>query len=152
MNENLERIQNQSVADTIEQMTAAARDPVCNFDAETFGRVQNGVCWGGVWTNWIQREFGHVFTVNEIEDEDAQARVLRLSGDFINNSESAIDSLRRGDLHIFNFYAKRCGMQLIPREFLDRELPYLGNDFTEAELAEYDKLAADIRAWEARTI
>lgn len=138
---NIEQIKNRSVADTIRAMCDAAENPTTKLDADTFGEVKNGEKCGCFAFNLAERDFERILTNEEIETWDSRTSAVGVVRDWFIDYQLAINSLRWGDLANYNYWANLAGLQLIPDEFLDYELPWLKTDFTPAQLEEYRKFA-----------
>ena len=67
------------------------------------------VCYGCAATNTICEIGGVVFTPDTILGRDARRRALDSNYNFIMYFEESIDALRRGNIDIYNYYAKGYG-------------------------------------------
>ena len=136
-NEFEEKVQSISAHDIIMSMVNGLRNPKTLIDMGTYGKMREGICFGCAATNAIlnimnanEEEVKSYVTYGPIHDGD-----LPLYG-----FEYAIDRLRCGKVEDYNALAKRRGLaQIVP--IPGQDLPLLGNDYTEEQLKEYEKLA-----------
>lgn len=93
----------------------------------------NGQCFECAAANAILHTMGMVDT----EEVENHVSITALD---INRFKRAVDCLRQGYLKAYNVNAGWGGFaQIIP--IFDQELPYLGENYTEEQLKEYEKLA-----------
>lgn len=133
------KVRSMTSHDIIMSMVDGLRKPRTEINMMSYGYMRDGVCFGCAATNAILRIMD-VFDKEEVEDHilgrkyDA-SRPLTLAP-----FEKAINYLRLGNVSEYNYYAMAFDFARIkPMPGLD--LPYLHNDYTEAELQEYVKLA-----------
>lgn len=144
-----EKVQAMSAKEIIMAMIEGLRNPITHINMGTYGDIINGICYGCAATNTIcniaNLDIDYLYnnkpkgTMALIFSEKPTKYIEYDEGEsFLNYFESAINSLREGDIGSYNFYAKDINISLIePNE----PLPYLNNSYTEEELLEYVKLA-----------
>jgi hypothetical protein len=126
-----EKIIGLSAKEMIMAMVNGLRKRHVCIDMSTFGRKSNGVCFGCAATNAL-------IEISGISAEEAvDLSVFSCKSVIISDFETAIDSLRCGDIYFCNIYLE------FP-EIVNPEniyLPILMDDYTEDELQQYEKLA-----------
>lgn len=124
-------------------MVEAWRNPVTKRDTLDFGSFdKQGVCWGCVATNFIVKTDPDLFEKWQSEYSDDNLADIPIYGDFIHHLESAIDSLRVGELNYANYHFKNLKLpQIINPNWI--ALPRLLNAAGEKEFAAYEQLAHD---------
>lgn len=133
------KVKSMSAHDIIMAMVDGLRSPRTVIDMSTFGSIRMGICFGCAATNAIL----HIMDVDkekEVVDHilecESQAYSLLVLGQF----ENAIDCLRRDRVDLYNRYAMNGGFAPIT-PIPGQELPWLGDNYTENQLKEYEKLA-----------
>ncbi len=133
------KIKSMSAHDIIMAMVEGLRKPRTEIDMGTFGKMEEGICFGCAATNAVL----HIMEAKEEEEIKDHIRAFpdyRLCPPFVTHFESAMDYLRRGRVDDYNYFTAKLGIaQITPMP--GQELPRLGNDYTEAQLKEYEKLA-----------
>lgn len=140
------KIQTMTAKEIIMSMVSGLRKRHTEIDMDTFGMIENGVCYGCAATNCIielaQGEKDWFFpydtrlTVsNCIPPEDLVAAKV------IVHFEYAINLLRQGEIGYYNTQANLHNLPTIhvPVDF--PELPYLNDNYTEEDLLIYEQLA-----------
>lgn len=103
-----------------------------------FGLFSRKVCFGCAATNTICQISGKTFSSADIEDYLCKAEKVNSGTHFLGLFESAIDSLRTGDIKGYNEHARKIGISLI---VLTVELSFLGDNHTLEELKLFEYLA-----------
>lgn len=138
-----EKVQSMSAKEIILAMVAGLRNPVTKIDMRTFGEArQNGklVCYGCAATNTIATISGIKWTPKNIgEGPGDRAKAVKTSYDFLDGFEDAIEGLRVGNISEYNDYA--VGHEFAVISVRSHQLPILTNNYTEADLKAYVKLA-----------
>ena len=133
-----QKVKTMSAHDIIMAMVEGLRNPKTKIDMSTFGEIRREVCYGCAVTNAIL----HIIDAdeNEVKSHVTRRSAYAFSGSFLSEFESAIDYLRMGYAHYYNSCAMQAGFaQITPMP--GQKLPYLDDDYTEAQLQEYEKLA-----------
>lgn len=130
------KIRSMSAHDIIMSMVEGLRNPKTKIDMGTYRAIRNGVCFGCAATNAVL----HIMNANEEEVRSHVAYRQKCDNFQLRYFEYAINRLRLGWLDWYNEYAAHLGLaQIVP--IPEQELPRLGNDYTEEQLKEYEKLA-----------
>lgn len=132
------KVKSMSAHDIIMAMVDGLRKPRTKIDMSTFGAIEEGVCYGCAATNAIL----HIMEASkeEVKDHIRTFPDYRLCPPFVTHFESAMDYLRRGRVDDYNYFTAKLGIAPIT-PFPGQKLPRLGNNYTEAQLKEYEKLA-----------
>ena len=114
-------------------------------DMETFGTTREGVCYGCAATNAIARISGKSprFT-SHISSERTWSKATKATKEFIRTLEFAFNTLRWGDLSVFNEYANIIQVKEIPVAY-GEGLPALHNRTWQEDLPAYRKLAEQLQ-------
>jgi hypothetical protein len=130
-----------SAKDIILAMVESLREPCVIVNMGTYGEVSmDGKCYGCAATNTICRISGIKFTKDNVERLGDRAIAVNSSRKFLDDFESAIDDLRKGDIARYNGIADTIDIAKI-RYHGDISLPYIKTNFTDEELDQYIKLA-----------
>jgi hypothetical protein len=137
-----EIVRSMSAKDIILAMVESLRDPCVILNMSTYGEVSlsNGKCYGCAATNTICRISGIKFTSENLESLNDRASAVNSDRKFLDNFESAIDDLRKGNIETYNDIADRIDIAKINDDG-DISLPYIKTNFREDELDQYIKLA-----------
>lgn len=147
-----EKVKAMSGAEIVRAMTAGLRKRWVEIDMDSFGYVSEGICFGCAATNTVCQIVGkkmapeHAVSYvcgNYIGIKGA-AKFAKADINFIERFEPAIDVLRNGSVSFYNNIAEKIGVAQLKKPSF--QLPYLGNDFTEADLLEYDRYADELEA------
>lgn len=130
------KVKSMSAYDIIMAMVGGLRNPKTKIDMGTFGKMRDGICFGCAATNAILT----IMNANKKEVE-GHSKLRSTHNDYLlRGFEHAIDMLRCGRLDFYNAHVKGVGLaQIIPMP--GQYLPALNDDYTEAQLQEYEKLA-----------
>ena len=133
------KVKSMTAHDIIMTMVEGLRQPRTKIDMNTFGLIKGGICYGCAATNAIL----HIMNANEEEVKDhvleCEERISSTSS-FLDRFEMGIDRLRRGWVDEYNRQAMYFDFaQITPMPGLD--LLRLGNNYTEEQLQQYEKLA-----------
>ena len=138
-----QKVKSMTAKEIIMAMVEGLRNPTTKIDMMTFGQVKNGVCIGCAATNTICNIGG--YTVKDIRNNTygitrpVLSRTKMTQCHFVGYFEDAIDELRSGDILGYNLAAEEFGFATI--EDNDKDLPYLMNSYTPADLLPYEQLA-----------
>jgi len=138
-----EKVRAMSAKEIIMAMVEGLRNPVVKVNMYTFGESHiDGTCYGCAATNAICKISGLVFTNNSIGSMAYRSRYIGCDFDFLDCFESAIDSLRCGNLDYYNECADVINIAKIlnPNNIY---LPVLDNYYTPEQLDIYVQLAND---------
>lgn len=135
-----EKVQAMTGKEIIMVFVDSLLNPVIRVDMSTYGSVENGFCYGCAATNTVCKIAGKVFNAANITHEFARAEFIKSDSEFLYYFEVAINSLRKGCLFDYNYYAGRIGISKV-RNYAAISLPYLNNDYTQADLQAYIDLA-----------
>lgn len=125
-----EKVQGMTAKEIIIAMVQGLRNPMTIIDMGDFGYRREGVCYGCAATNTICSLMED--TEHLMPKEGCRVYFEPIVNDF----ESAINDLRKGDIEGYNFY----GFAQI-KEVEGIELPYLATNYTQEELDIYEQLA-----------
>jgi hypothetical protein len=143
MKQNIQKkIKSMTAKEIVMSMVNGLRNPVTQINMDTYGEVVEGVCFGCAATNALCY-IGNYSTEDLLKVDGSATLVEKKS--IAMRFEWAIDELRKGDIDSYNYHAAEGGFAKISLpDGLDEDdlmLPYLANDYTEAELECYVKLA-----------
>lgn len=128
-----------SSGEIIMAMVNALRKPKIKIQMSTFGKVENGICYGCAATNTICEIADVTFTSENIEFPKGRGEAVNGDIDFVQDFEDAIDDLRLGYIKGYNKYAESVGFAKVLNT--DFSLPQLNSFYTEEQLNEFVKLA-----------
>lgn len=144
-----DKVKSLTAKEIILTMVKALRNPWVKIDMSTFGDTlysNNKVCIGCAATNTICEIAGIKFTPSNIGFGENRAKRIKCNDtEFLFRFESAIDSLRDGDIITYNDYAGEIEIATIPE--LDLHLPRIDNNdlvdgkVPEEILAQYENYA-----------
>jgi hypothetical protein len=144
-----EKVRSMKNFEIIRAMTAGLRRRWVRLDMRTFGQFRKGVCYGCAATNAICEIEGRRITLRHAYAFDTTyldiAKFTKADEIFVTRFEIALDDLRQGEIVGYNDYAKFVGFATIPVS-LAGKLPLLDDDYTEEQLAKYDRLADKLEA------
>ena len=146
-----EKVYSLSEADVIRLMVDSLRNPACKINMDTFGLVENGICFGCAATNTIAR----LCEIKSIEPKhiegyrpESMARYLTknpLDVRLIIDFETMINELRSGSEEYQYVEGDVIPYELGNKEFKfpksPKHLPILHTDFTEFQLEKYEEYA-----------
>ena len=143
MKKNIQKkIQSMTAKEIVMSMVNGLRKPVTKINMDTFGEVVSGVCFGCAATNALCY-IGNYSTEDLLKVEGSAPKIEKKI--IAMRFEWAIDDLRKGDIDSYNYHAVEGGFAKISLpDGVDKDdlmLPYLVDDYTEAELECYVKLA-----------
>lgn len=131
------KVKSMTAHDIIMAMVEGLRNPRTKIDMGTYGKMEEGICYGCAATNAVL----HIMEANE---EEVVGHILECENeiydDFLFKFERAIDYLRGGNVDNYNGYAAYHGFALIT-PIPGIELPCLDDNYTEEQLKEYEILA-----------
>lgn len=129
----------------VDAMLEGLKDPVVKVDMNSYGHIQNGICYGCAATNAVCKIAGKVPDFPKIESGSMdcyseavvsfdnkiipkfqkplmayQAKSLGVDEKFIECFEEAIDALRQCDLVEYSFLLELIGIKPLPQSFIDR--------------------------------
>ena len=123
-------------------MVNGLRNPVTQINMDTYGEVVEGVCFGCAATNALCY-IGNYSTEDLLKVDGSAILIEKKS--IATRFEWAIDELRKGNIGGYNYHAVEGGFAKISLpDGVDEDdlmLPHLYDDYTEAELECYVKLA-----------
>lgn len=111
----------------VELMVESLKNPVCEVDMGSFGRYENGICFGCAATQLVQHLSGVKFTSNSILSPRNRSQFMKCDYFFLLTFEKAIDALRVGDTSFYNLCAREINIERIPSDY-PYELPPLFTD------------------------
>jgi hypothetical protein len=140
------RIQTMTAKEVILSMVSGLRKKHTEINMDTYGKIENGVCYGCAATNCIieiaEGEKDWYFPNDTRLTISSFIQPIDLvAASVIVHFETAINYLRQGDIGIYNEYEDYINIPTIhvPVDF--PELPLLENDYTEEDLLVYEQLA-----------
>jgi len=135
-----EKIKSMTAKEHIMNMVEGLRNPMTQIDMYNFGsKDRNGICFGCAATNSICRLLGSTDPFFPTWTGDVSVKREYIEP-IINNYESAINMLRRGDVAGYNEYAEMEDIAII-QEIRSIPLPRLTDEYTEEQLLQYVALA-----------
>lgn len=129
-----------SAKDIIMNMVEGLRHPSLKVRMNMFGQVIDGVCFGCAATNAVCQISGKTFTEGNIVNRLDRSIFIEVDYEFLSNFEEAMDRLRCGLIHNYNYIAKIIGLATISNSLIFL-LPHLYDDYTDEELQIYMHLA-----------
>lgn len=133
-----EKVQAMTGDEIIIAMVEGLQNPVMKINMNTFGIMEDNICFGCAATNAVCKISGKVFNAKNIYWRSERAQFIQTEERFLNLFESAIDGLRKGLIWSYNNCAEEIGIAQIKYGF---DLPYLSNDYTPEDLQAYINLA-----------
>ena len=134
-----EKVQAMTAKEIIMVFVDSLLNPVIAVDMATFGMVENGFCYGCAATNTVCKIAGEVFNARSICDAQTRADFIKSDIEFLYYFELAINSLRKGNLSDYNYYADKISIADINDTVIP--LPFINNDYTQEDLQAYIILA-----------
>lgn len=132
-----EIVQAMSAKEIIMAMVNGLKKPYTVIDMDTFGTENfSGVCYGCAATNAICEIYGYIPGSMTSGFSDSG---ISNDAEFVQLFEFAIDGLRCGFVESYNHYCERLGISFI--EDNGTTLPFLNDEYTEADLLSYIELA-----------
>ena len=133
------KVKSMTANDIIMAMVKGLRKPRTIIDMETFGRMENRICYGCAATN-------AVLQIMKADEEEVMEHIIGHASEVYISSaayqfELAIDGLKNGKVDLYNKYAINAGFAQIKPIPGVKKLPCLWDDYTEEQLQEYVKLA-----------
>ena len=135
-----EKVQAMTAKEIIMAMVEGLQNPVIAVNMDTFGMIENNICYGCAATNTVCKISGKVFDAESIDWRGARAELVQSRIDFLRHFEAAIDSLRKGYIWAYNGRAEEIGVAQINFNY-ETDLPYLDNNYTPEDLQAYINLA-----------
>lgn len=129
-----EKVRSMTAKEIIMAMVEGLKNPYTKIDMETYGERRGSICYGCAATNTICYIDGGIDNLLP----DAGHRVYFDS--IISQFETAINKLRQGNISGYNVWIEKAFIAEI-KTIDGIELPYLGSDYTLAELEPYIALA-----------
>ncbi len=134
------KIKSMTAHDIIMAMVEGLRQPRTVIDMDDFGYIKDSICYGCAATNAIL----HIMEAGDEEAVDHVHGRASFAYGTLEKFELAIDQLRKGRVHLYNYYAELYDLaKIVPMPGL--ELPPLRNNYMSRykgkQLNEYVKLA-----------
>lgn len=143
-----DKVKSMKFSEIMQTMITGLKYPRTKIDMQTYGKSEKGVCYGCAATNAILR-LGNVKEITPLINTTAGRAELTNceSVYFLDCFESAIDSLRRGNLDWYLDYAHSIGIAKIPEKFIEdiRRLPILSTETYHEYLSAYQKVCTQIK-------
>lgn len=139
-----EKVKSMKVHEIVQAMIDGLNNKWVHIDMTTYGDVVDDICYGCAATSAVCQIANIKFQPKDIDDIIARSEFLNSSYEFLEEFESAINSLRRG--YVEWFAISLMSMNLInndERKIIhncELPLPYLNNENWENKLTEYSKL------------
>lgn len=108
-----EKIKSLTPHEVLDAMIQGLKNPSCKVNMNTFGHVEDGICFGCAATNAIQYLSGEKFTPDNIVGESRRAKYLKINPNILTSFEIAIDELRSGCIEMTNIYLYELGISEI---------------------------------------
>ena len=126
----------------IEAMVNGIKNKHVEIDMNTFGAVEDGICYGCAATNAICEIYGAGISESSILETRSRASYVNSSYTFLDKFEYAIDHLRSGCIDSYNNCAKQISIAKIkePDWWLDEPLLMKTHNY-ESLLPVYQALA-----------
>lgn len=126
-----QKIRSMSAKEIVLAMLDGIKNPVTRIDMDTFGEVEDEVCYGCAATNLICK-LGDFSPLEELSSLGARKYSATA---FLQAFEESIDLLRMGALHLYNINAREFVFAEIPES--NHYLPEINNDnFQDPEVLE----------------
>ena len=136
-----QKVRNMTAKEIIMAMVNGLKKQHVNVDMLSFGHEQDGICFGCAATNAACEISGKNYGSGDIHGKELRSIHMGCSRRFLSDFEMAIDELRKGNVFLFNHYARRIGIATIKIKVLNFELPRLNTDNYLENLHYYEKLA-----------
>jgi hypothetical protein len=145
--EVIAKIKTLTAKEIIMLMVTSLRKKHTEINMHSYGNITNGICYGCAATNclieltegekdWLFPDKIRLTYKTEIELRKPENKNI----EFIRSFERSIDSLRKGKLGFYHIYSKDINLPEIKNP-IKLPLPFLDDNYTEKELAIYEKLA-----------
>src|SRR5690606_21457874 len=106
------KVKSMTAHDIIMAMVDGLRNPRTKIDMDTFGKMEDGICYGCAATNAIL-SIMDANTAEEVVAHVLNTAYMCYRSDFRYQFENAIDHLRRGSVILYNQYAVQYGFAQI---------------------------------------
>lgn len=117
------KIKSMTAKEIILAMIDSLKNPLTKIDMDSFGHVDNGICYGCAATNTICK-IGDLNPNIELNADNLWGAKYARDSRFIEGFERAIDYLRLGSIKMYNNTASSYGFALIKS---DNSLPEIDN-------------------------
>ncbi len=138
------KVRRMKVSEIVQSMIAGLKKRHVKIQMNSFGYVQDGVCYGCAATNSICEIMDHRMTPDEMGL--LYGKGVHSEYPFLWGFELAINGLRKGNIQLYNSNAEEVGIKKIPEIFIDEYLPYLNSNYTSSDLSIYQKFADKLKS------